>query len=75
MEKPEGGPSKLSPLQPSGHRQKNWALPADIQAALTKIFVGNPDRIFVRFFDRLYKKYGRNTPHDIKANSAGMRVA
>ena len=52
-----------------------WALPADIRAALTQLFVGNPDRIFVPFFDCLYKKYGRNTLHDTEANSARMRVA
>ena len=52
-----------------------WALPANIQATLTKLFVGNPDQIFVLFFDRLYKKYGRNTPHDTEANSERMRVA
>ena len=52
-----------------------WALPADIRATLTQLFVGNPDRIFILFFDRLYKKYGRNTPHKTEANSARMRVA
>ena len=52
-----------------------WALSADIQAALTQLSLVNPDQIFVLFFHRLYKKYGHNTPHDTKANSARMRVA
>ena len=52
-----------------------WALPANIRAALTQLFVGNPDRIFVLFFDRQYKKYVRNTHHDTKANSVRMRLA
>ena len=55
--------------------QKKWALPAEIRAALTQLFVGNPDRILVIYFYRLYKKYGRNTPHNTEANSARMRVA
>ena len=39
-----------------------WALPADILAALTQLYVGNPDRIFVLFFDHLYKNIHATLP-------------
>ena len=62
MAKPEGGPSKLYLLQPSSHLPKKWALPSDIRAALTQLFVVNLNRIFVLFFDRIYKNMDATLP-------------
>ena len=51
-----------------------WSLQADIRAALTQLFMGSPDRIFILFFNRMYKKYGHKKPHNTEADSARMRV-
>ena len=47
--------------------KKKWALPADIRAALTQLFVGNPDRIFVLFFDHLYKNMDATLPMTLRS--------
>ena len=39
-----------------------WALPADIRAALTQIFVGNTDRIFVLFLTVCIKIWTQHSP-------------
>ena len=39
-----------------------WALTANIRDALTQLYVGNPDQIFVLFFDRLYKNMDSTLP-------------
>eukprot|EP00956_Cyclotella_meneghiniana_P017670 scaffold29017_cov66-Cyclotella_meneghiniana.AAC.1 len=45
------------------------ALNEESRDALTNLFVGTADRNFFLFFDRLYTKWGKATPVDIKKNN------
>ena len=45
-----------------------------IRANLTGMFTGTPERTFEVFFNRVFQKYGRPTPHDLTANDERMRT-
>ena len=44
------------------------------RTSLTLMFWGLPERTFVDFFDRIYRKWGRWTPHDVTENDECMRT-
>jgi hypothetical protein len=44
------------------------------RTSLSTMFRGLPERTFVDFFDRIYRKWGRWTPHDVTENDERMRA-
>jgi hypothetical protein len=48
------------------------SLDADYQTALTTLFTGTADRIFLSFFDKLWRKFGRGTPEEHHINRERM---
>eukprot|EP00956_Cyclotella_meneghiniana_P029530 scaffold71755_cov43-Cyclotella_meneghiniana.AAC.3 len=50
------------------------ALDQKTQAALTNLFLGTPDRVFLDFCNKLYNKWGKSKPQDVKANDDKMNT-
>ena len=50
------------------------ALDQKTQAALTNLFLGTPDRVFLDFYNKLYNKWGKSKPQDVKANDDKMNT-